>query len=40
LPFIQKAGVEDKIKLIQSDATSVLSEMLTKASFSTFLSFS
>lgn len=30
LPFIQKAGVEDKIKFIQSDATSVSSEMLTK----------
>ncbi|KAG6764327.1 hypothetical protein POTOM_031792 [Populus tomentosa] len=39
LPFIQKAGVVDKIKFIQSDATSVSSEMLTKASFSTFLSF-
>ncbi|KAL3582312.1 hypothetical protein D5086_016644 [Populus alba] len=28
LPFIQKAGVEDKINFIQSEATPILNEML------------
>ncbi|KAL7240123.1 hypothetical protein ACSBR2_005900 [Camellia fascicularis] len=33
LPFIQKAGVEHKINFIESDAISVLNEMLSDVSF-------
>jgi tRNA G37 N-methylase Trm5 len=34
LPYIQKAGLENKIKFIQADAISVLNEMLNNVSFS------